>query len=248
MRRFSEEIMPRFNSELEVGIRLAPELERAGTVRSFRRVTRTHRPQEPDGAARAEICRCRRIERIPVEAMARRCAFDLRERAQASTPPSPRCRVRDSTVRGAAGPLKLRIDRRRRARRSSTITAAVTSAARSKPRFVVPHPREQLEMRVDLGRLSPVAGSEVPEPVEDCYTATVDIVARARSHRSARLAVGDSAGGNFAAVVCQLASNTAVGDPLPAADLSGLDAVKPNRSLSQGLLSQFVPFCVVLYP
>lgn len=197
---------------------------------------------------------------IPVEAMApadARSTFD-KELASVDAAKPEIHKVRDGTVRGAAGPLRVRIYE--------------PAAGTTRPALVYYHGggyiRGSLEthdsscrilanssncvvISVDY-RLSPEA--KFPEPVEDCYAATVDIVARAREFGidPIRLAVGgDSAGGNFAAVVCQLAKQR--GGPAirfqlliyPNVDM-GVET-ESIRLFSKGYFLNSMPFYVASY-
>jgi acetyl esterase len=101
-------------------------------------------------------------------------------------------------------------------------------------------------------RLSPEA--KFPDPLEDCYAATVDIVSRAREFGidPGRIAVGgDSAGGNFTAGVTLLAAERR-GPPLrfqlliyPNVDMG--TETESIRLYSKGYFLNSLPFYIASY-
>ena len=197
---------------------------------------------------------------IPVEVMApadARATFE-KELASVDAPKPDIHKVRDGTARGGASSLKIRIYE--------------PAPGTTRPALIYYHGGGYIRGSLDTHdsscrilanssncvvisvdyRLSPEA--KFPEPLEDCYAATVDIVARAKEFGidPARIAVGgDSAGGNFAAVICQLAKQR--GGPAirfqlliyPNVDL-GADT-ESIRLFSKGYFLNSMPFYIASY-
>ncbi|MEX1108531.1 MAG: alpha/beta hydrolase [Dongiaceae bacterium] len=197
---------------------------------------------------------------IPVEIMApadARTSFDKDLKGVDGLKPDV-FRISDGRVRGAAGDLAMRVYE--------------PAAGTSRPSLIYFHGggyiRGSLETHdsscriiannsqavvfsVDY-RLSPEA--KFPVPLEDCYTATVDIVSRAREFGidPKRIAVGgDSAGGNFAAGVTLLAAER--GGPAlkfqlliyPNVDLGA--QTESIRLFSKGYFLNSMPFYIASY-
>jgi acetyl esterase len=152
---------------------------------------------------------------IPVEIMApadARTSFDKDLAGVDGSKPDVH-RISEGRVRGAAGDLTMRIyEPLAGASRPALVYfhgggyirgSLDTHDSSSR---IIANSAQAVVFSIDY-RLSPEA--KFPDPLEDCYAATVDIVSRAREFGidPKRIAVGgDSAGGNFAAGVTLLAA------------------------------------------
>jgi acetyl esterase len=197
---------------------------------------------------------------IPVEVMApadARATFEKELAAVDAAKPDV-FRIGEATARGAAGPLRIRIYE--------------PATGKARPALIYFHGGGYIRGSLDTHdsscrilansskavvfsvdyRLSPEA--KFPEPLEDCYAATVDIAARAGEFGvdPARIAIGgDSAGGNFAAAITLLAKER--GGPrirhqlliYPNVDL-GADT-ESIRLYSKGYFLNSMPFYIASY-
>jgi acetyl esterase len=197
---------------------------------------------------------------IPVETMApadARVSFE-KDLKSVDGPKPDVFRISERKVRGAAGDLTVRVYEPA----DGTARPALVyfhgggyirgslDTHDSSSRIIANHSKAVL-ISVDY-RLSPEA--KFPDPVEDCYAATVDIVSRAAEFGidPNRVAIGgDSAGGNFTAAVTLLAAER--GGP----DLRFQLLIYPNvdlgaqnesvRQFSKGYMLNSMPFYVASY-
>ncbi|MEX2201625.1 MAG: alpha/beta hydrolase [Dongiaceae bacterium] len=197
---------------------------------------------------------------IPVEIMApadARTGFD-KDLAGVDGPKPDVHRISEGRVKGAAGDLAMRI------------YEPLAGAARPALVFfhgggyirgsldthdsscrIIANSAQAVVFSIDY-RLSPEA--KFPDPLEDCFAATVDIVSRAREFGidPARIAVGgDSAGGNFTAGVTLLSAERQ-GPPLkfqlliyPNVDMG--TETESIRLYSKGYFLNSLPFYIASY-
>ena len=199
-------------------------------------------------------------DEVPVEKMApadARVTFD-KELADVDAPKPDVRRISDGKVRGGGGPIGVRIyEPVDGAERPALVyyhgggyirgsLATHDSSCR-----ILANSSNAVVFSVDY-RLSPEA--KFPDPLEDCYAATVDIVKRAGEFGidPARVAIGgDSAGGNFAAAIAQMAKQRGGPDIrfqlliYPNVDL-GADT-ESIRLFSKGYLPNSMPSYIASY-
>jgi acetyl esterase len=197
---------------------------------------------------------------IPVEIMApadARTSFD-KDLAGIDGPKPDVHRISEGRVKGAAGDLAMRTyEPLAGASRPALIYfhgggyirgSLDTHDSSSR---IIANSAQAVVFSIDY-RLSPEA--KFPDPLEDCYAATVDIVSRAREFGidPGRIAVGgDSAGGNFTAGVTLLAAERR-GPPLkfqlliyPNVDMG--TETESIRLFSKGYFLNSLPFYIASY-
>jgi acetyl esterase len=197
---------------------------------------------------------------IPVENMApadARTSFE-KDLAGVDGPKPDVHRISEGRVRGAAGDLAMRIyEPLAGASRPALVYfhgggyirgSLETHDSSSR---IIANSAQAVVFSIDY-RLSPEA--KFPDPLEDCYAATVDIVSRAREFGidPGRIAVGgDSAGGNFTAGVTLLSAERQ-GPPFkfqlliyPNVDMG--NETESIRLYSKGYFLNSLPFYIASY-